>query len=317
MIIRKLLNYWFGKKRSGFYIWMGILSSGVYAAGILLRSSQSPGLSALLKHIGFFSFLIVVLTLFIHLNLHANHWFLDHFQETDHLPRRQIAHVNSFCMTMFLGLSLLALLGTSYGLEPLWQMMGRFLASRRILEGAVYPALEIEQEPVRKAPDLSALLGEPAPTPAWMAVLDQILRILITVLLAVLALLAVRSLLRRVWAWITKPRHFDGDEKIYLTPTWTLTSDKKEAALHRSIGRPRSYDDKIRRLYRRNILILSRQKKISPPKSSSPSELEHAVGLEHRALHDLYEKARYSQKPCTKTDWEMVSHALSASEKKS
>lgn len=316
MIIRKLLNYWFSKKRSDFYIWMAILSVGMYAAGAVLRSGRSPALSSFLEQTGFLSFLLVLLALFIHLNLHANHWFLDHFQETDHLPVRQISHVNSFCMTLFLCLSLLAFLGAAYGLEPFWQMIGRFLADRRILDEAVYPALEMEKGPAMEAPDLSAFLGEPKPTPVWMEALDRILRILVTVFLAVLVLLAIRSLLRQVWAWITKPRHFDGDEKIYLTPTWALPSGQKKAALHRSIGRLRTYDDKIRQLYRRNILVLSRQKKISPPKSASPSELEQAVGLEHRTLHELYEKARYSQKACTRAEWESLSRSLKAPGKK-
>lgn len=40
-------------------------------------------------------------------------------------------------------------------------------------------------------------------------------------------ILALICLLGRLWAWITKPRHFDGDEKIYLTPTWSLTGSPK------------------------------------------------------------------------------------------
>ncbi len=303
MTIRKFLNYWFKKKRTGFYLWAGLGTGSLYFAGFSLRSSLSPKLSALLRHLGFAGFLAVILLLFVHLNLHPAHWFLEHFKDTDRLPRRQIALVNSFCMTLFLFLCLIVLPGAAWAMEPVWQAIGAWLAGRTSLEKAVYPALHMETDPM-DTPDLSRLLGEAAPAPPWVAMLDQLLRTAASILVALLLILAARALVRRIWRWITRPRQFDSDERIYLTPTWSLLSKETEKTEIRPPFRTRSYSEKIRRQYRKKILLLSRKRKLILSASSSPSELEQTVGLEQPALHQLYEKARYSGQECTREDWE-------------
>lgn len=305
MTIRKLLNYWFKKKRTGFYLWMGMGTAVLYFAGFVLRSA-SPGLSIVLHRLGFAGFLMVVTAFFIHLNLHAVHWFLDHFKDTDRLPKKQMAMVNSFCMTLFLCLCLGALPGAAWALEPLWQALGRWFAGRTSLEKAVYPALHMEAEAM-DSPDLSSLLGEPKPTPPWVVMLDQFLRAAACVFVAVLLVMAVLAALRSIWAWITRPRQFDSDEKIYLTPTWSLLSKKRPKTEGLLGFRAKTYSEKIRRQYRRDILALSKKKKTILPASSSPSELEQAVGLENPVLHELYEKARYGREECTKSDWQAAS----------
>ena len=68
----------------------------------------------------------------------------------------------------------------------------------------------------------------------------------------------------------------------------------------------RSYDEKIRRQYRREILSHTKKRKLSLPCSASPSELEQLAGLEQNTLHELYEKARYSKEPCTREDWDKL-----------
>lgn len=303
MIIRKLLNYWFRKKRSGFYVFFGLAAAGTYLVGASLPASRA--LSATLKQAGFGAFLAVSLAFFIQRNLWAAHWFLEHFKDTDHLPRKQISLVNSFSMTVFLTLALVALPALAYCLEPLWQAIGSWFLHRINLDKAVYPALHMDTEPVQ-APDLTALLGEPKPTPFWILFLDKILRIAGTVVIGFLMVLALWRLLLRVWAWIMKPRRFDSDEKIYLTPTWSLPSPGStlKKRLKKGKGSPRSFDRKIRQMYRREILSRYRKIKRSPSLSASPAELEQAAGLMHPTLHELYEKARYSQNGCDRQDWE-------------
>lgn len=306
MTIRRLLNYWIGKKRSGFYVFLGFCAASVYFAGIILDSPERQALCLRLRGAGFILFVAFVAALFIHLNLHAAHWFLNHFEGTDHLPKKQIALVNSFCMTVFLTVTVIALPAAAWGLEPLWQAIARWFSSRTSLDKAVYPALYMEQEPP-KSPDLSALLGEPTPTAPWMAALDQLLRAAASVFLVLLILLAVRRLLSALWAWITKPRQFDDDEKIYLTPAWSLSQQEKRAAPRQPTVKARSYNEKIRRKYRRQILFRSVRHKRPLSSAATPEELEHAVGLDNPPLHQLYEKARYGNGKCTKTDWEALS----------
>lgn len=306
MTIRKLLNYWFKEKRTGFYLTLAFISAGIYLVGVLTESSVSGRFPLALRKGGFFSFLALVLLFFIHLNLHSCHWFLEHFKDTDHLPKSQIAHVNSFCMTLFLTLSLVILPLTAYALEPVWQWIRQWFAGRVQPEDAIYPALHMDAEPMN-TPNLAELLGDVKPTPVWMEKLDELVRILAGVLLVILMLLAIRGLCRRVWAFITKPRQFDDDEKIYLTPAWSLLSGEKSKTHRTSLFRPRSYNDRIRRQYRREILIHLRKKKLSPSPYASPQELEETAGLTHPVLHQIYEKARYGNRKCTKEDWEMVS----------
>ncbi len=303
MTIRRLLNYWFGKKRSGFYLFWGFGFGFMYFLGILLQSSVPQALCRALEWAGLAGFLLNVPAFFIHMNLHACHWFLEHFKDTDQLPRKQISLVNSFCMTLFLALCLGILPAAAWGLEPLWQAIGQWFASHTSLDQAVYPALNMELE-ASQSPDLSALLGEPKPTPRWLLALDELVRGLAYVLLMALVLLAIRSLCLRVWTWITKPRQFDDDEKIYLTPSWSLASGKNKSPKKRTGFISRSYSQRIRRHYQKQLQTLSRKKKIPLPSWASPRELEQAVGLEQEILHQVYEKARYGKEECSREDWE-------------
>lgn len=306
MTIRKLLNYWFGKKRSGLYACLGLAAAASYLAGNMLPASKAGALPPVLKRIGFLSFLGVILAFFIHLNLHAVHRFLEQFKDTDRLPQKQIGLVNSFCITVFLTLALALLPGTAFCLEPLWHAIGAWLSGRTDLNKALSPALPMETQPIN-TPDPSALLGEARPTLPWIALLDKLLRTAGALILGFLMILAVRRLLLAIWAWITRPRHFDGDEKIYLTPTLSLFASLKPGKDKKGKGSRLSYDKRIRQKYRRKILSLSAKKKRSPAQSASPSELELAVGLNNPILHQLYEKARYSENGCDKTDWQLLS----------
>lgn len=306
MTIRKLLNYWLGKKRSGFYLSLGTLSAAAYAAGNIIQSPKS--LSLMLKPAGFLSFLVTVLAFFIHLNLHAAYWFLNHFKDVDRLPKKQVAFVNSVSMTVFTGLAAATLPGAAFLLEPLWQLAGRWLSGRMSLDQAVYPALYMQSQPL-ESPDFSALLADARPTAPWISLLDKIFRTAGAFLLLFLTVLAVRILFLRIWAWIIKPRHFDSDEKIYLTPVWPPSLAGKLLLNKKGKGFRLSYDEKIRQKYRRKILSLSSKRKQSPALSATPAELEQSVELCQPILHQLYEKARYSKSGCTKSDWEILSEA--------
>ena len=105
MTIRKLLNYWFVKKREGFYLFCAFLLGGMYAAGLLMETYASHSLAAFLQSAAFIGFLFLAILVLIHLNLHASHEFLKLFQDQSQFPKKQIEHVNSFCMTIFLGIT--------------------------------------------------------------------------------------------------------------------------------------------------------------------------------------------------------------------
>ena len=105
------------------------------------------------------------------------------------------------------------------------------------------------------------------------------------------------------------PRHFDDDEKIYLKPSLHLDTETAKNGFRPAIAflPVRTPGEKIRRLYRQRILKHFSQKTAGIlPRWASPSELEETCGMDQPALHELYEKARYGNVPCTREDLEQL-----------
>jgi len=317
MTVRKLLNYWFGKKREGFYFFLAFLLAVCYLAALAIEQYQlTPhgwNLPMLLRTISFTGTLLLSLLVLAHLNIHACHEFLHLFQKQGHLPRKQIEHVNSFCMTVFLGLSLVGMVIFPFLLDPLWPLIAGWFRNLFQPGSRTAPLLEMEAPTPDMAPNLSELFGEPTPPPAWMEVLNRIFEILGYLLLILTLLFLVWTVLRMIWKWITKPRQFDDDEKIYLHPTLLVPSGPKKddpSSKERGIRYFLSYNGKIRRLYRKRVLSGSRSQKtavnISHFSWASPQELEEVSGLKDAKLHEIYEKARYGPGECTESDWKKL-----------
>lgn len=128
MSIRKLMNYWFQKSRDGFYIFFGILAAGLYALGTALGFYlQEAALSWALKLSAVILAIFLGLFYLVHKNLHSLHHFWDMFHQTDHFPEKQLAHVNAFCMTVFLLISALVLSVVPPLFDPLWAWIWRGL----------------------------------------------------------------------------------------------------------------------------------------------------------------------------------------------
>lgn len=315
MTIRKFLNYWFGKKREGFYFFLALLLAGCYLAALAMEeyqlTSQAGILPGRLKTVSFAGTLLLALLVLAHSNIHARHEFLHLFQKQGHLPRKQIEHVNSFCMTVFLGLSLLCMVLSSLLLDPLWPVLAAWFKNLFHPVSQTVPSAEMEYAESLTAPDLSEMFGESAPSPAWLEVLDRIFEILGHILVILVLFFLFRTVCLMAWRWITKPRHFDDDEKIYLRPTLFLPADKPEKSpehKEHGIRYYLSYNGKIRRLYRKKILSGSQNTSADMARFSwaSPSELEHASGLKDQELHQMYEKARYGPGECTESDWKKL-----------
>lgn len=304
MTIRKILNYWFMKKRDGFYLFLALLLTAAYVAGILTENCGYDSWAAILKSASFAGFLFLVAIALIHFNLHASHEFLKLFQNRDHFPQKQIEHVNSFCMTVFLGITLFSMAGLSLLLEPLWPVLWQWFAS---FKHPVQPQQPVPEE-IRPAPseafDFSAVFGEPAPPPAWMKIVDRLFTFIGYALIIAIALFLLRMMCLSIWNWITRPRQFDDDEKIYLKPTLSMTGKKASEPREKEFFYFLSYSGKVRRYYRKKILLQQKkQKKSVPPAWASPAELEKASGIEDQTLHQVYEKARYSRQGANESDW--------------
>lgn len=313
MIIRKLLNYWFSKKRDNFYLFLAVLFIGLYGAGICVKLYDLDSLSQILKASGFAGFLFVMVLVLVHMNLHANHEFLKLFQNQSHFPQKQIEHVNSFCMTVFLGITILSMIALALFMELLWGVIKSWFSGlSQILPTQSIVLPDETAHKVPPGPDLASIFGTSAPPPAWMELIDQLFSIVGYLVVIGVCFSFLRIICLSVWNWITKPRHFDEDEKIYLRPTLFMSAEKKPSRQTQGLAYQLSYSGKIRRYYRKKIL--SRHRKASkhalPPVWASPQELEKASGMEDRTLHEIYEKARYSRQGGDENDWKRISNRL-------
>lgn len=142
-----------------------------------------------------------------------------------------------------------------------------------------------------------------------MKFIDRIMGIFAVLLLSLLTVLVLRQIARSIWTFFTKPRHFDDDEKIYLKPSLHLDTETAKTGFRPAIAflPVKTPGEKIRRLYRQRILKHFSQKTSGIlPRWASPSELEETCGMDQPALHELYEKARYGNVPCTREDLEQL-----------
>ncbi len=313
MVIRKWFNYWISKDRSGFFTFLAVTLAIVYASGVVLRQIGQTGTASRLQLAAFAGFLLLAVFFFVHKNLHAYYDFLDLFRNTDHLPQKQISYVNSFCMTLFLICAVVGTVGLAFALEPLWRAIAEWFANRPVVTPEETQPETIPAPLPDMAPNLQELLGEGAPTPAWVNILSDLAEKLAIVLIIVAGLYLIRQIGRGIWGFITRPRRFDEDEKIYLKPALDMplqpksrtAGEKKESGVRYYL----SYTARIRRHYRKRILESRRLKKQTgaPPEWASPLELEQAAGISDDSLHLLYEKARYSREECTEEDWRALS----------
>lgn len=312
MVVRKLFNYWISKSRSGFFSFAAFCLGAAYLVGFMMMHYEMQEMSVLLRRIAFIGFLILAVLFLIHQNLNAFYDFLNLFKDTDHLPQKQISYVNSFCMTVFLGISMIGSLILVYATEPVWQAIYDWITSRPemslsepIIPETMGGGMDLEQ--------LSKLMDAGPKAPEWFKYIWQALDIVMFVLFWVFVIFALRAMLRSIWGFIIKPRHFDEDEKIYLKPTLNMpfggnetdSDAKKDSGLRYLV----SADARIRRHYKKTILTGRKQKSqaSAPPEWASPTELEQSAAVDDQTLHRLYEKARYSREECTEEEWKRLS----------
>ncbi len=314
MFMRKFVNYWISRPRDGFYVFLAVCFAVLYAAGVTIARYDRPEMSVLLKRIGFIGFLALAVLVFIHKNLNAFYEFLRMFKDTDHLPQKQISYVNSFCMTVFLIAAVILIAAAAAAAGPLWQIISAWFSGLPRASASPRP----EPEPVRggdtMTPNLAELLGDGGPAPAWVKLLDAVFEKLGFLLIAAAALFLLWHIGKSLWGFLTRPRHFDEDEKIYLKPTLNMQLNIKPRDREGGPDGLRyhlSYNARIRRHYRREILSGRKKQKQNgaPPPWAAPAELESTSGLDDELLHNLYEKARYSREGCGEEDWNRITAA--------
>lgn len=246
----------------------------------------------------FFLLLAEVFVCFIHSYLRRMWDFIRQNQKIANLPAAAIQKVSRVLLLLASVLLLLAVLPSAlYGKEPLIGWLENIHA---------LPAQPAEDYTEMMAgmgisdPDFSGLAEAPAEPPAWLLFLSDVL-MYVSIAAAVLILLAVIYHICR-----NAVRYFSQDEEDEILFLGTEEREKlRSDKAPRKTARDRwtSPSQRIRRLYKKTLRRTMPQK---PAGWETPHELEEKAGLLDRdpdmALHDLYEKARYSESGCTAED---------------
>lgn len=322
-----MVNWWISRKMDQLHLILAICGSLVCLLGVF-------GNFLALSVWGTRSLTVLAVIHLVHYHLHCFWRYLQDYQECDRLPVQQMKQSNAFLMGVFL-LAFCVCLVIGWHLP--WKAASSFLGSL-ILNGIrwlvrLFPHSENELVPeVSQGASSFGMPDLPASATSPIALILE--RVLSVILLAAAVLLFLRLFLRGLQKLVESMGrvHFAEDEMVFLKPESIREKMKdKEKKFFWNRYFPRfdhTREGRIRRMYWQCIqermdqrskgqMPAGRQKKadqtqrsISPPMSSmTPYQLEQAAGLwnaeepmAHSRFHHLYEKARYSQKGCSKEE---------------
>jgi hypothetical protein len=303
-IWRKLWHHWLSGNRTGFHLTLGCVSAGIYAlAGLIGSSVENFAWKEPMQIAGFAGLFVTLLLVLLHANLHGSNRFLQMFEDTGHLPVRQMTAVCTFCMILFLAVSAVVMGGCSAVLPMMWRAFCRWLAGRRVYVDPEVAA-NIMPDMDRGTPDLAAIAGEVRETPLWVRVAEQVIFLAGYVMIAVIVIVLFWQLARALYRRFSRPVQWDDDVRISLRPDGDDTASEKAVPertwlrrLRRRMAVSRDPREQIREQYRRAVRggVKRQRGKIDlvSLRSAAPEELERIADISDQGLHENYEKARY------------------------
>lgn len=290
-----------------------ILFAIPYCAGLSLKL---PAICEAESGMAFF----YILSLLAYTNLVEISGFLVRSRDTANVPGRQIRSTNRILMGLFLGVTAAAMLiFPAVGLDRLIVSLGRLIYSGLRAFFSLFRGGDSDEDTeeileTQAAAESSPGMPEAEPAPAWLQALYNVLSAVITIAVIVglvfLVVSAVIELFRRFY----RPAAENGDVREDIgteRPDSVRRPDRPGAARTGFFSRF-TPEASIRRIYIRAIEKGRRKNrpKENFPESATPERLEDLAGISEGAkrdsLHSLYEKARYSGKPCTREDLEQM-----------
>jgi hypothetical protein len=303
-IWRKLWHHWLSGNRTGFHLALGCVCAGIYAlAGLIGSSVENFVWKEPMQIVGFAGLFVTLLLVLLHANLYGSNHFLQMFEDTGHLPVRQMTAVCTFCMILFLAVSAVVMGGCSAVLPMLWRAFCRWLAGRRVY---VDPeaAANIVPDMDNRTPELAAIAGEVRETPFWVRAAEQLIFLAGYVMIAVIVIFLFWQLTRALYRIFSRPVQWDDDVRISLRPDGENAETEKTVKeitwlrrLKQRMAVSRDPREQVREQYRRAVRggVKRQRGKIDPVslRSATPKELERIADISDQGLHDGYEKARY------------------------
>lgn len=256
---------------------------GVFYVGII-----ATGQITYLKPM-FWVFVLEIFVCFAYGYLENQYAFIEENQKISNLPVQTIRRVGKAVFVVMIAvLALFVLPSVIYGKEPLANLP----SMEHRVEGT---GSHVQTSGNRMGDILLKLQSETEPAPVWLTELLRIAGILVEVFIALVVIFFVICFVRNLMRSYGAPEE---DEIIFL-------GREKEDQISRAKGdrggKKEGYwspNQKIRRIYKKTIEKGLAKK---PKGSETPRELEQAADLNNpdESFHELYEKARYSEKGCS------------------
>lgn len=296
----KWLNRWIMADVDNFHIVLAIALAVAYALGILLPSER-------LRFCGYTGMFLLVLVQLTHMYYHASDQFFRMHPDTDCIPKEQIKRVNGIYLACFL-----AFTGTVMAVLPMLRME----QLRAWLKSLLYALISFlvgllpKQEAVT-APEAAAEMAPPAmpfagletETSLFAKVIDILLSAAAAILLVCFLAWGIYQLYRLLCRIFAHPEA-DADEKVFLKPADAAKKEKRNRKSSRPLWLDYSVNGRIRKAYKKKLAVS--QKESTPlPAWATPAQLEELAGVtldDRDVYHEVYEKARYSGKPCEGND---------------
>lgn len=298
-------QFWVSRSLRDFHV---VLSVVAVCSQVIGSASGNQNISSFGEIIALFT----ILHFFLHGYFYRQQKFLSDNMRVYSLPKKKIARIGSLFLLLFLTCICIgmAIVREIYSGTLLEKVKSLFLYLFQSLLGQAFQSDGLGKgELISQENTLLGAMNQISAKPdsAWDNLINQVQTILILLgilLLIVLCIFAVVSFVRRIAA------------KAHLQIKQVVRKDtvEQEKQLRRTASSKEKLLDfspvaKIRRAYRRCI-NQRRRKNQSIPQWMSPKEVEQLVSvpeeMAYQQLHELYEKARYSQFGCSQEDVQTV-----------
>ncbi len=289
------VRFWIHSSMRNFHVSLAVIAVASYVIGGI---SHNPSLTVVSDVVTLFG----IIHYFIHGYFHRQHIFLTNNMKVYSLPKKKIARTGSFFLAFFM---LMVCIGMTI-VRELYQgtliaklkMLVLFVISKVLTALFGTDGLGREEHIVQNNFDLIGSMNNIAAKSEspWENVINAVQTMLIiigVILMIVLIIMAIVNYVRRLIG------------KAGLNVKKTVgkeTADREESLWASTAKREKLLDfsptAKIRRIYRRSI---NRQRKKGQivPDWMTPAEIENHVSMpaeeQYRQLHEIYEKARYSE----------------------
>lgn len=298
----KIFRFWVTSSMRDFHVVLGVSAVACWLIGNL---SQSPKMHTMSDIVTLFT----IIHFFIHSYFHRQQKFVSDNQKMYSLPKKKIAKTGGMFLALFVvlvGIGI-AVVKEIYSGTLLAKLKAMYMYLMSKFFGAVFETDGLGRDELyfKDHTDmLGAMNGIAAKADSpWENIVNSIQTVLVVIGVILLIVLCVALIVNYVRNMVSGMKV---NGKKYVEKN---VSDREESLWGKSSKREKLLDfsptAKARRIYRRCI---NKQKgrRQAIPDYMTPAEIENMVSLpadvKYRELHNIYEKARYSEQGCTEDD---------------